>query len=115
MDLTKKHCIPCEGGMPPLDPERVPNYLKYTPGWTSPDGKKIVREFKFKDFIEAMVFVNQVADIANAEDHHPDIYIFYNLVRFELSTHAVGDRKSTRLNSSHQIISYAVFCLKKKK
>ena len=90
MDLTKKHCIPCEGGMPPLDPERVPNYLKYAPGWASPDGKHIVREFKFKDFKDAMVFVDKVAGIAESEGHHPDIYIFYNLVRFELSTHAVG-------------------------
>jgi 4a-hydroxytetrahydrobiopterin dehydratase len=90
MDLTKKHCVPCEGGMPPLDPERVPNYLKYTPGWTSPDGKKITREFKFKDFKEAMAFVNRVADIAEGEGHHPDISIFYNVVRFEHSTHAIG-------------------------
>jgi 4a-hydroxytetrahydrobiopterin dehydratase len=91
MDLTQKHCVPCEGGMPPLDAERVPNYLKYAPGWaSSPDGKKITREFKFKNFVAAMAFVNKVADIANAEDHHPDIYIFYNLVRFELSTHAIG-------------------------
>lgn len=90
MDLTKKHCIPCEGGMPPLDPDRVPNYLQYAPGWTTPDGKKIVREFAFKDFKEAMVFINKVADIANAEDHHPDIYVFYNKVKLELSTHNIG-------------------------
>lgn len=89
MDLTKKHCIPCEAGMPPLDPERVPHYLKFAPGWTSPDGKKITREFKFKDFVATMKFVDKVAEIAEGEGHHPDIYIFYNLVRFELSTHAV--------------------------
>lgn len=90
MDLANKHCVPCEGGMPPLDPARVPNYLKYAPGWISPDGKKITREFKFKDFKEAMAFVNKVAETAEAEGHHPDIYIFYNIVRFELSTHAIG-------------------------
>lgn len=76
--------------MPPLDPSRVPNYLKYAPGWASPDNKKIIREFTFEDFNESMSFVNKVADIANAEGHHPDIYIFYNRVRFELSTHAIG-------------------------
>jgi len=90
MDLTKKHCIPCEGGMPPLDPERVPNYLKHVPSWTSPDSKKIIKEFKFKDFKEAMTFVNKVAGLAESEGHHPDIYIFYNVVRLELSTHAIG-------------------------
>jgi 4a-hydroxytetrahydrobiopterin dehydratase len=89
-DLTQKHCVPCEGGMPPLSPERVPNYLKYAPGWTSPDGKTITREFTLKDFPEAMAFVNKVAAIAESEGHHPDMYIFYNKVRFELSTHAIG-------------------------
>ena len=89
MELTKKHCIPCESDMPPLEADRVPNYLKYTPGWASPDNKKITREFKFKDFVESMKFVNKVADIAESEGHHPDIYIFYNLVRFELSTHNI--------------------------
>ncbi len=90
MDLTKKHCVPCESTMPPLDPDRVPHYLKYSPGWTSPDGKKIVRVFKFKDFKEAMAFVNGVAAIAEEEGHHPDIYIFYNQVNLELSTHNIG-------------------------
>lgn len=75
--------------MPPLDPAVVANYMKYAPEWTSPDGKKITREFTFKDFKEAMVFVNGVAAIAESEAHHPDIYIFYNHVRLELSTHAV--------------------------
>ena len=59
-------------------------------GWTSPDGKKIVREFMFKDFKEAMAFVNKVAAVAESENHHPDIYIFYNRVRLELSTHETG-------------------------
>ncbi len=90
MDLTQKHCVPCEGGMPPLEPDRVPNYLKYAPGWISPDGKKITKEFEFKDFKAAMAFVNNVAGLAEAEGHHPDIYIFYNKVRLELSTHAIG-------------------------
>jgi len=90
MDLTKKHCVPCEGGMPPLDPDRVPNYLKYTPGWVSPDGKKIMREFTLKDFKAAMGFVMKVAETAEAEGHHPDIYISYNLVRLKLSTHAIN-------------------------
>jgi 4a-hydroxytetrahydrobiopterin dehydratase len=52
--------------------------------------KKIIREFKFGDFKAAMGFVNEVAAVAEAEGHHPDIYIFYNLVRLELSTHAIG-------------------------
>lgn len=90
-DLAQGHCVPCEGGMPPLDHEYVQKYAAQVPQWkVSDDEKKLTREFTFKDFVEAMKFVNAVADIAQAEGHHPDIYIFYNKVRFELTTHAMG-------------------------
>ena len=49
----------------------------------------IKKKFKFEDFKQAMVFVNKVADLANSEGHHPDIYIFYSIVEIELYTHAV--------------------------
>jgi len=95
-DLTKKHCVPCEGGTLPITKEYVEKYLKKVPGWNSPDNLKIVREFKFSakgedsPFTIAMQFVNKVAKIAEAEGHHPDIYVSYNKVRLELSTHAIG-------------------------
>ena len=89
--LAQKHCVPCEGGMPPLPPEGVADYLKYATGWiAAADSKSITREFKFKDFKEAMAFVNRVAEIAEGEGHHPDIYIFYDTVRLTNSTHAIG-------------------------
>ncbi|MEK7203589.1 MAG: 4a-hydroxytetrahydrobiopterin dehydratase [Patescibacteria group bacterium] len=52
--------------------------------------KKIKKEFKFGDFIEAISFVNKVAETAEKENHHPDIHIFYNRVVIELWTHSVG-------------------------
>ncbi|MDE2018828.1 MAG: 4a-hydroxytetrahydrobiopterin dehydratase [Patescibacteria group bacterium] len=90
MDLSKKHCVPCEGGTLPLEGDLLAEFTAQAPAWKVIDGKKISREFKFKDFKAAMAFVNKVAEIAEAEQHHPDIYIFYNLVRFELWTHAIG-------------------------
>jgi 4a-hydroxytetrahydrobiopterin dehydratase len=90
MDLAQKHCIPCEAGTPPMDASAVAERAREVPEWSVVENKKLLREFKFKDFVEAMKFVNGVAEIANAEGHHPDIYIFYNLVRLELSTHAIG-------------------------
>jgi len=63
---------------------------KKVKGWEIVDGKKLSREFEFKDFKEAMVFVNKVAEVAEAEGHHPDIYIFYSKVRLELWTHSAG-------------------------
>lgn len=89
--LKDKHCVPCEGGMPPLDHEYVQKYAAEVPEWkVTDDEKSISREFTFKDFVEAMKFVNAVAEIAQGEGHHPDIYIFYNKVRLALSTHAIG-------------------------
>jgi 4a-hydroxytetrahydrobiopterin dehydratase len=89
-DLKQQHCVPCEAGTPPLDLATVTSQALEVPDWKIIEIKKLSREFKFKDFKEAMAFVNRVADIAEAEGHHPDIYVFYNLVRLELSTHAIG-------------------------
>lgn len=92
MDLTQKHCVPCEGGTPPL-PESEEDKLKaQVPAWLllRQDTHKLRRQFTFKDFEEAMKFVNNVAQIAQLEQHHPDIYIFYNKVQLDLFTHAVG-------------------------
>jgi 4a-hydroxytetrahydrobiopterin dehydratase len=54
------------------------------------NGKWITKEFQFKNFIEAMKFVNRAAGLAEGEGHHPDIHIRYNRVRFDTWTHAVG-------------------------
>jgi 4a-hydroxytetrahydrobiopterin dehydratase len=90
MELASKKCVPCEAGVPPMTKSEAEAYLANVPGWTlSEDGKKISREFTFKDFREAMRFVNAVADLAESEGHHPDISIVWNRVRLELSTHAI--------------------------
>ena len=60
-------------------------------GWTlTSDNKSISRDFVFKDFKESMTFINKVADLAESEGHHPDIHCFWNKVKLELSTHAIG-------------------------
>ena len=58
--------------------------------WEVAEGKKIFRRFSFKNFKEAMAFVNKVADIAESEGHHPDIFVSYNKVKITLFTHAIG-------------------------
>ena len=59
------------------------------PSWTLVDST-LEEEFHFKDFDEAMGFVERVAEIAQEEDHHPDIEVSYNKVRLDLSTHKIG-------------------------
>lgn len=91
-DLIKKKCVPCEKkGVRPMDKEEAIKYLAQIPGWDLDDvTKKISREFLFRDFIKSIDFVSgPVADISEEEGHHPDIYIFYNKVRLEISTHAI--------------------------
>lgn len=90
-DLVNKKCVPCEGGVPPFTPEQVKEYKpQIADAWeVVEDGKKLKRKFKFKDFKEAMTFVNKVAVVAEEEQHHPDIKIFYSIVEITLWTHAI--------------------------
>lgn len=90
MDLTNKKCVPCEIGTPPLSPEEYEPFLKELKlDWEVVEGKKIKHEFKFKDFVESMEFVNKVANLAEIEGHHPNIHIYYNRVVIDLITHNI--------------------------
>ena len=91
-ELSEKHCVPCEGGVAALTRAESERYLKkLAPGWTlSADSKWISRDFVFKGFNKTMGFVNAVAWIANAENHHPDLEVGYNYCRIRYSTHAIG-------------------------
>ena len=91
MELLSKKCAPCDGGTPPMSIGEAQKYMAEVMGWNLIDNKKITKEFKFKDFKEVMVFVNKVADLAENQGHHPDIFIHgWNKARLELSTHAIG-------------------------
>ena len=89
MELDQKKCIPCESGDTPLTEEEAKKILVKTPNWKLMGGK-IEREFVFKNFVEAMKFVNMVGDLAESEGHHPDIHIHWNKVTLELWTHSVN-------------------------
>lgn len=89
MTLVAEKSERIDAGTPALSPEEAQNLAKEIPQWTLRD-KAIERTFEFKGFPEAISFVNQVAEIAQTEDHHPDICISYNKVRLELSTHRIG-------------------------
>jgi 4a-hydroxytetrahydrobiopterin dehydratase len=78
-----------QAGMKPLSRAEAEKLAAELPQWTLKD-RAIEREFKFKDFLEAIDFVNEVARVAQAADHHPDIQISYNKVRLEFSTHKIG-------------------------
>jgi len=90
-ELTEKQCVPCEGGVPPLEQDEVEELLTEVNNWDFIDESppKIQKEYKFKDFKESMEFVNNVAELAESEGHHPNIDINYNRVNIVLYTHAI--------------------------
>jgi len=91
-ELTHKKCKPCEGGVEPVSPEDARRQLEKLPGWKlSTDAKKIRKEWALKEFMTAINFFNEIARIAEADDHHPDLHLTgYRNVAIELSTHAIG-------------------------
>jgi 4a-hydroxytetrahydrobiopterin dehydratase len=86
MSLAEEKCRADVVSLSAVEAEKL---AQEVPEWSLGD-QAIEREFKFKDFRQAMDFVNKVADIAEGQDHHPDIFISYNKVRLTLSTHKVG-------------------------
>lgn len=89
-DLLHKKCVPCEKWMPPIKGDAIKPYLsQLSLEWEVVDDTKIKHVFMFKDFKESMVFVNKIAEIAEAEGHHPDIFISWNKVRITLWTHFI--------------------------
>jgi 4a-hydroxytetrahydrobiopterin dehydratase len=89
IDLRARKCVPCEGGVPRLDAAQVAALLPQVPGWTVHDDK-LHATFTFRDFVTAMRFVNRMADVAEAEGHHPDFTVHYRRVDVTIWTHAIG-------------------------
>lgn len=89
-NFAQKKCIPCEIGGSPLTQEEAKKMLNEIGGEWELTDNKITKQFVFKDFSQAIEFVNQVAKIAESENHHPDIHVTnWNKVRIDLFTHAV--------------------------
>lgn len=90
-DLTARQCTPCTGGTAPMTREAAQAMLGQLAEWElSDDGKVICRRFRFKNFYQTMAFINAMAWIANAQDHHPDFAAGYNYCRVNYTTHAIG-------------------------
>ncbi len=86
--FEEKKCKPCEGGTLPLTEQETFENLKYINDWKL-DGKKIKKSFRFVNFRQTMDFVNKVAELAEEEGHHPDMYVSYGSCEIILWTHAI--------------------------
>ncbi len=89
--LLAKKCLPCEGGIPRLGPAEIATQLPLVPGWqVSDDNKMISRSWRARNFVSAMEQLNALADMAEAEQHHPDLHLTsYRHIRVDLWTHAI--------------------------
>jgi 4a-hydroxytetrahydrobiopterin dehydratase len=87
--LADQKCVPCKGGTPPLTREQIQPLLAQLDGWQVEDDKKLIKSFKLKNWIEAVEFVNRISPIAEAEGHHPDLYVRWGEVRVYLWTHKI--------------------------
>ena len=92
MDLVKQKCLPCEGGVRPLNRKEAEEMLKEIPGWElGEEAKSIGKKYRLKDFKEALAFINKAGKIADSEGHHPDLLLTnYKFVTVNLSTHAIN-------------------------
>lgn len=87
-----------------LSPEEIKQALKNIPGWSYADDK-IRKEFKFNDFMDSLGFINKLAPIFEANDHHPDTHIMYSKVLFELQRFDVGGKVTDIDIKTAQIIN----------
>jgi 4a-hydroxytetrahydrobiopterin dehydratase len=88
-NLADQKCVPCRGGTPPLTREQIAPLLVQLEGWQVEDDKKLIKSFKVKDFVSAVDFVNRITPVAEAEGHHPDLYVRWGEVRVYLWTHKI--------------------------
>ncbi|PWU11006.1 MAG: 4a-hydroxytetrahydrobiopterin dehydratase [Verrucomicrobia bacterium] len=88
--LAEKECVPCKGGVPALKGKELADYAKeLNSAWRVVNEHHLEREFKFKDFREALDFTNQVGELAESQGHHPDIYLAWGKVKLTLWTHKI--------------------------
>lgn len=85
---TTQRCMPLEG-QPPMNAAQIEAHLASAPGWALVDGA-IQKRYDFADYHRTMAFVNAVAWVAHAEDHHPDLLVGYNRCTVRYNTHSVG-------------------------
>lgn len=90
-ELAKKECVPCTGDVPPLKGAALKRLQKQLlRKWKVVKNHHLEKEFKFKNFKQALAFVNRVGELAEDQGHHPDIYLAWGLVRITIWTHAVN-------------------------
>jgi 4a-hydroxytetrahydrobiopterin dehydratase len=88
-ELASRECVPCRGGVPPLQGEELINLQSEVDGWEVVNEHHLCRIFKFKDFKETLDFVNRVGELAEQQRHHPDICFGWGQAEVTIWTHKI--------------------------
>ena len=89
MSLVEKHCVPCRGGVPALKGEELEKLKAQVSGWQVIKEHHLAKSYRFPDFQKALDFVNRVGSLAEAEGHHPDLYLSWGKVDIQIWTHKI--------------------------
>jgi 4a-hydroxytetrahydrobiopterin dehydratase len=95
-ELASRECVPCRGGVPPLaGPELATLLNQLGNGWQVIDGHHLEKEFKFRNFREALDFANRVGELAERVNHHPDLLVAWGRVKVTVFTHKIKGLSET--------------------
>ncbi len=89
-DLAARECVPCRGGVPPLEGKELRRLAgELGSGWSVVDEHHLKKEFRFPDFRQALEFTNRIGELAEAQNHHPDICLAWGRVGVTIWTHKI--------------------------
>jgi len=89
--LAEKQCVPCEGGVAPLKGKDLAKLAgELNGGWRVVEERQLEKEYKFVNFRDALAFTNQIGELAEAQGHHPDIYLAWGKVKLTVWTHKIN-------------------------
>jgi 4a-hydroxytetrahydrobiopterin dehydratase len=88
-NLASRTCVPCRGGVPPMRGEEIGEFLAELDGWQVVREHHLLKTYTFKDFREALEFVNRIGQLAEEQGHHPDICFGWGRAEITIFTHKI--------------------------
>jgi 4a-hydroxytetrahydrobiopterin dehydratase len=88
--LADRQCVPCKGGVPPLDAEHTAPLLAQLDGWNVVEQHHLEKQYNLKNFVEALELVNRIGAVAEQQNHHPDIMLAWGRVKVTIWTHKIN-------------------------
>ena len=88
-DLAERQCVPCRGGVPPLEGAEIEKLLGQLADWQVVNEHHLLKTFGFKDFRQSLEFVNRIGELAEDQGHHPDICFGWGKAEITIWTHKI--------------------------